>query len=173
MNDLAAAARCRWFPTRTKLLPRVLAIAAGLPARRRERLFQKSQFTEFCVAFEETTPLEFHEIGCAGAGAEAGFAGRNCGAGTDGLLRMRRHSANATPRRELCPTSELFQHVTQTSWEDELESLIPFDGILRDDPAGAYARDESQRAGTCIAKRWRRLAHRSDLYGARSDEGSA
>src|SRR5271166_4698516 len=47
---------------KVEILPRVLAIAQGF-LEQVGTTFTKSQFTAFCRAFEEATPLEFHEIG--------------------------------------------------------------------------------------------------------------
>ena len=47
---------------KSEILPRVLAIAQGF-LNEVGTTFTKNQFTEFCRAFEETTPLRFHEIG--------------------------------------------------------------------------------------------------------------
>ena len=34
---------------------------------------------------------------------------------------------------------QTYRHVSRTSWKDELESLIPFDKVLAEDPSGTYA----------------------------------
>src|SRR5215471_543067 len=47
---------------KSDILPRVLAIAQGF-LDEVGTTFTKNQFTEFCGAFEGTTPLQFHEIG--------------------------------------------------------------------------------------------------------------
>ena len=116
-----------------EILPRVLAIAQGF-LDQGDGTFSKDQFTAFCVAFEESTPLEFHEIGALVSALklvllEQIAAHGNC------LVK------NPTSKscKRVVPHIRTLQHVTQTSWKDELEALIPFDRILREDPAGAYA----------------------------------
>ncbi len=66
--------------SKDEIVPRVLAIAQAFFAEA-DATFNKSNFTAFCLAFEETTPLEFHEIGALVPAAKAGGAGRDCGAG--------------------------------------------------------------------------------------------
>ena len=41
--------------------------------------------------------------------------------------------------KRLPPYIRIFRYVSQTSWKDEIESLLPFDSILRQDPACAFA----------------------------------
>lgn len=45
-----------------KIMPRVLAIAKGFVDKSGPG-FSKQQFTAFCMAFEEISPLQYHEIG--------------------------------------------------------------------------------------------------------------
>ena len=47
---------------RSEVLPRVLVIAQAF-LDQMEATFSKGEFTAFCMAFEETAPLQFHEIG--------------------------------------------------------------------------------------------------------------
>ena len=51
--------------------------------------------------------------------------------------------------------------VTQASWKDVLELLIPFDKTLRKDPAGAYASMDIE-SRNIYRERVSRIAQRSD-----------
>jgi cyclic beta-1,2-glucan synthetase len=123
---------------RDEILPRVLAIAEGFFDKAdttfSDTSFSKARFTEFCMAFEETTPLEFHEIGALVPALKLVLLEQIAARG--GYLVN--NSTSKTCQR-VVPCVRILQHVTQTSWEDELEALIPFDRILRQDPAGAFA----------------------------------
>lgn len=55
-----------------------------------------------------------------------------------------------------------YQQVVQTSWREELESLIPFDEILRRDPAGAYSAMDSESRNS-YRERVAQVAKRSDM----------
>ena len=55
-----------------------------------------------------------------------------------------------------------YQQVIQTSWREDLESLIPFDEILRRDPAGAYAAMDLESRNS-YRQRIAQVARRSDM----------
>ncbi|MGA8540643.1 MAG: glycosyl transferase, partial [Terriglobales bacterium] len=138
-----------------EVLPRVLAIAEGF-FEKTDDSFNKNDFTKFCLAFEEATPLEFHEIGALVPALK--------------LVLLEQIAARGKrlvndPTRELeervTTCIRTFRHVAQTSWKDELETLIPFDRILREDPAGAYvAMDLESR--NVYREKVARIAQRSD-----------
>ena len=121
---------------KTRILPRVMAIAEGF-LDQVGTTFSKSQFTAFCMAFEETTPLQFHEIGSLVPALKVVLVEQI--AGREQLIFE--NIDPMRPRKSVVPLIRNYQHVTQASWKEELESLIPFDEILMQDPAGAYARD--------------------------------
>jgi cyclic beta-1,2-glucan synthetase len=135
-SDLGPLTTLPLVTDRSRILPRVLAIAESFVEKTDETKSaeSKEQFTAFCKAFEEITPLEFHEIGALvpalklvlleQIASRASFVVKN--------------PTNKEGKR-VVPLIRTLQHVTQTSWKDELESLIPFDGILSQDPVGAYA----------------------------------
>ena len=139
---------------KNEIMPRVLAIAQACMGEA-DTALTKTQFTEFCLVFEETTPLEYHEIGALVPALKlvllekiAGLAGE--------LLK------NPESESRVVPYIRIFQHVTQASWKDELESLIPFDGILRDDPVDAYCAMNLESRNV-YRETVARLARRSDL----------
>jgi len=139
---------------KNEIMPRVLAIAEACLGEA-DTALTKTQFTEFCLVFEETTPLEYHEIGALVPALKlvllekiAELAGE--------LLK------NPASKSRVVPYIRIFQHVTQASWKDELESLIPFDGILREDPVGAYSAMNLESRNV-YRETVARLAHRSDL----------
>src|SRR5579864_2015619 len=61
-NDLGAKRTLPVVSNKVDVLPRVVAIALGF-LNVVDTSFTKEQFTEFCKAFQEHTPLKFHEIG--------------------------------------------------------------------------------------------------------------
>ena len=99
--------------------------------------FCKEDFTEFCLAFEETTPLEFHEIGALVPALKLVLLEQIAARGSR-LVNDPLSNPITKSSQRVTTYIRTFRHVTQTSWKDELESLIPFDRILREDPAGAY-----------------------------------
>jgi cyclic beta-1,2-glucan synthetase len=119
--------------TKDEMLPRVLAIAQGF-LDQSDTTLSKGQFTAFCMAFEETTPLQFHEIGALVPALRLVLLEKIVARGSC----IVKDPTSKTCKR-VVPYIRTLQHVTQTSWKEELEALIPFDWILRDDPAGAYA----------------------------------
>jgi cyclic beta-1,2-glucan synthetase len=132
-HDLQSLAAVPVVSNKIQILPRVLAIAEFF-LKQTDTNFSKSDFIAFCLAFEEVTPLEFHEIGTLVPALKLVLLEQVAALGS----ALIKDPASKTSAR-IVPYITVFQHVTQTSWKDELESLIPFDGILREDPAGAYS----------------------------------
>ena len=131
-NDLEPLKNLPMVSDESEILPRALAIAQACLDETGTGL-SKSLFTEFCLAFEETTPLEYHEIGALVPALKLILLEEIAKRGKS----LVKDPDSNTPER-VVPHIRVLQHVTQTSWKDELESLIPFDTILREDPAGAY-----------------------------------
>ena len=118
---------------RNAILPRVLAIAEAF-LNQADEATGKSKFTAFCAAFEESTPLEFHEIGALVPALRLVLL--------EEIATLGLHLIQDPARQSSKPVTaciRTLRHVTQSSWKNELETLIAFDGILRQDPAGAYA----------------------------------
>lgn len=116
-----------------EIIPRVLAIALGF-IKEAGSTFSKREFTAFCLGFEETTALEYHEIGALVPTLKLVLLEQIAALG-DSVVKGK--SSEASKQTTLWIQS--FRHVVRTSWKNELESLIPFDKILREDPVGAYA----------------------------------
>jgi cyclic beta-1,2-glucan synthetase len=133
-NDLEPLRTLPMVADKNEILPRVLAIA-GECLEITGTALSKSLFTEFCIAFEETTPLEYHEIGALVPALKLVLLERVADRGS----RFIKDPTAESPDR-VVPYIRVLQHVTQTSWKDELEALIPFDAILREDPADAYSK---------------------------------
>ena len=153
-NELGPLTNLPIVSSKDEILPRVLALTEGFIKQAKD--VSKEQFTEFCLIFEETTPLEFHEIGAL--------------VPTLKLVLLEQIASRAAcfvnnPKNNSCervvPLIRTLQHVTQTSWKDELESLIPFDQILQEDPAGAYAGMDIE-GRNIYRERVARIAQRSE-----------
>jgi len=141
---------------KSDILPRVLAIAQGF-LDEVGTTFSKSEFTEFCRAFEQTTPLQFHEIGSLLPALKFVLIERIAILGSY-YLRDIKHP----PSESVIPLIKSFQHVAQASWKDDLESLIPFDEVLLQDPAGAYELMDFDSRNS-YRERVSQIARRSDL----------
>ena len=141
---------------KAEILPRSLAIARGFL---NEVGFEvtKEDFTSFCLAFEEKTPLEFHEINALVPSLKLVILEQIAANG----IPLLKGNIETDPSKRVVTYIRAFQHVTQSAWEKELESLIPFDVILRQDPAGAFATMDLQTRNTYRGK-VARIAKRSD-----------
>jgi hypothetical protein len=60
-DDLEPLTHVPHVSTQDELLPRVLVIAQAY-FEETDTTFSETEFTEFCLAFEQTAPLEFHEV---------------------------------------------------------------------------------------------------------------
>jgi cyclic beta-1,2-glucan synthetase len=160
MNDLAPLGTLPVVSDKNEIAPRVLAIAEGCLKAAGTSL-SKMQFTEFCLAFEETTPLEFHEIGALVPALKLVLLEEIAARGVEIVANRGAKDSVDDPAKRVVLYIKVFQHVTQTSWKDELESLIPFDGILHEDPAGAYAAMTAE-SRSMYRESVARLARRSD-----------
>jgi cyclic beta-1,2-glucan synthetase len=153
-EELASLTGIPVVSNKEEILPRVLAIvqcflkAAGTS-------FSKSEFAAFCMVFQETTPLEFHEIGALVPAMKLILLERIAAAGAPVVADPAKKSGGVVAN------ILAFQHVAQTSWKEELEALIPFDPILREDPAGAYATMDIE-SRSLYRERIAKIASRSD-----------
>jgi hypothetical protein len=138
-----------------EIVPRVLAIAEAF-FDETEDLFCKNKFKAFCLAFEETTPLQFHEIGALVPALKLVLLERIASRGKCLV-------DDPTSRSSKRVTTQIrsLRNATQTSWKEELEALIPFDWILREDPAGAYAAMDIESRNV-YRERVANIAKRSD-----------
>jgi len=142
-----------------EILPRVLAIAEAF-LEEADTTFSDATFTAFCLAFEETAPLEYREIGTLVPALKLvlleGIAAQG--------LRLVSEPASAPISKSAKPVTRYIQtlrDVTQASWKDILELLIPFDKTLRKDPAGAFAVMDIESRNV-YRERVSRIAQRSD-----------
>ncbi len=141
--------------SRSEILPRVLAMAQGFLDETGDT-FCKSEFTAFCLAFEETTSLEFHEIGALVPALKLVLLEQIAARGSYLV-----NEPASKPSKRITTLIRTLEHVTQTSWKDELEALIPFDKVLREDPVGAYAGMDSESRNV-YRESVARIARRSD-----------
>ena len=148
-----------------KVVPRVLAFAEGFWDQYANR-FDRTEFEAFCMVFQEVAVLDLYEvlslvpalklvllerIAVRSRAALADFAEDD----SDSDLRVSDPHGLETCIRSL-------RDVTQTSWSEVLEPLILFDGVLRRDPAGAYAgMDIESRA--VYREKLSKIAKRSDM----------
>ncbi|MFZ1008538.1 MAG: glucoamylase family protein [Candidatus Sulfotelmatobacter sp.] len=148
-----------------KVVPRILAFAEGFWDQHANS-FDRAEFEAFCMVFQEVAVFDLYEvlslvpalklvllerIAVRGRAALADFAEDD----SDSDLR------NSDPHGlETCIRS--LRDVAQTSWSEVLEPLILLDGVLRRDPAGAYARmDIESRA--VYREKLSKIAKRSDM----------
>ena len=118
--------------------------------------FSEGKFAEFCLAFEEVTPLEFHEIGALVPALKLVLLEEIAARG-----RTLVNDPTRKPGKRVTTCIRSLENVTQASWTDVLERLVPFDGILREDPAGAYAGMDIESRNV-YRERVSRIAERSD-----------
>lgn len=132
-NDLEPLTHVPHVSTKEELLPRVLVMAQGF-FDETGFTFTETRFTEFCLGFEEVVPLEFHEVGALVPALKLVLLEKIAAIG----IRIVDDPAGLAGER-ITKCIRTLETVSQTSWKDVLEQLIPFDGILRQDPVGSYA----------------------------------
>ncbi len=141
--------------SRDEIMPRVLAIAQAF-LEETDTTFFETKFAEFCLAFEEVTPLEFHEIGALVPALKLVLLEKIAARGSSLV-----NDPTKKPGKRVTTCIRSLENVTQASWMDVLERLVPFDGILRNDPAGAYAGMDVESRNV-YRERVSRIAQRSD-----------
>ncbi len=119
--------------SKEKLMIRASAIAQSFVAKFSPG-FSKQHFTAFCLAFEERMPLQYHEVGVLVPTLRLVLL-EQIASRTEQVVRDPENGSS----QQITLWIQTYREVTRTSWKDELESLIPFDKILREDPAGTYA----------------------------------
>ena len=139
---------------KAEVAARVLAIAQTF-LDHAESTFSQKQFTAFCKTFEELVPLQFHEIGSLVPALRLILLERIAHRGSELL------DSPTDPTLRVIPLVKAYQQVLQAPWREELELLIPFDEILRRDPAGAYAGMDSESRNS-YRERVAQIASRSD-----------
>ncbi len=154
-SELGPLSNLPHVSSRGGVMPRVLAIAKSF-LDEADDSFSKANFTAFCLAFEATTPLEFHEIGALVPSVKLVVLEEIAARGS-ALVK----DPTSQPLKRVTTCIRTLRHVTQTSWKEELETLIPFDPILREDPVGAYAAMDIESRNV-YRERVAKIAHRSD-----------
>ena len=132
-DELAASTNLPVVAGKEKITPRVLAMAKGFVDRSGPG-FSKQQFTAFCMAFEEMTPLKYHEIGALVPALRLVLLEEIAARGKE-VVRDPKNGSS----QQVTLWIQSYRQVTRTSWKDELESLIPFDRTLAEDPSRTYA----------------------------------
>lgn len=138
-----------------RIIPRVLAIADGF-VDEWGPTFSDREFTAFCLAFEEVNPLEYHEIGALVPALRLVLLERIAERGERVIGDPITGSGH-----QITSWIQTYRYVSRTSWKDEVESLIPFDGILRKDPSGTYAAMDLESRNT-YREKVAKIARRSD-----------
>ena len=138
-----------------EIIPRVLAISQGF-FDETDFTFSETKFAEFCIAFEETTPLQFHEIGALVPSLKLVLLEEIATRGS-ALIK----DPPNKPHKRVTTCIRSLESVMQASWADVLEQLVPFDAILRQDPAGVYAALDVETRNV-YRERVARVALRSD-----------
>ncbi len=158
-DELGSLSQIPHVVSGNEILPRVLAIAEAF-LDETESTFSDTSFTTFCLAFEETAPLEYREIGTHVPALKLvlleGIAAQG--------VRLVSDPTSLPISKSTKPVTRYIQtlrDVTQASWKDILELLIPFDKTLRKDPAGAYARMDIESRNV-YREQISKIAQRSD-----------
>lgn len=133
-GECAPLTRLPVVAKKDQIVPRILAIAEGFVEECGSG-FSKHQFTTFCTAFEDATPLQYHEVGALVPALRLVLLEQIAAWGQD-IVR----DPGGESSHQITLWIRTYRYVTQTSWKDELESLIPFDKILRQDPSGSYTK---------------------------------
>jgi hypothetical protein len=141
--------------SKDEIVPRVLAIAQAF-LDETDTTFSETKFAEFSIAFEEITPLEFHEIGALVPALKLVLLEQIAARGGSLVNDPTKKS-----RKRVTTCIRSLENVTQASWTELLEQLVAFDGILRKDPAGAYPGMDVESRNV-YRERVSRIAQRSD-----------
>ncbi len=153
--DLGPLTNLPHVARKSEVVPRVLAIAEAF-FEETDSAFNENKFAEFCIAFEEISPLQFHEIGALVPALKLVLLEQIALRGGDLVNDPTKRSGK---RVTTCIRS--LENVTQACWADVLERLVPFDKILREDPAGAYSGMDIESRNV-YRERVARIAQRSD-----------
>ena len=117
-DDLGPLTHIPHVSTNEELLPRVLVIAQVF-FDETDVSFSEQQFTEFCLGFQETAPLEFHEVGALVPALKLVLLEKIAAQG----VRLV-NDPTATPSEPITKRIRTLETVSQTSWKDVLERLI-------------------------------------------------
>jgi len=134
-------------------IPRAAAVAeAYLYAA--EFNFSESGFSAYVAAFQETTLLKFRELWAIVPAMELAL-----------LEQIAARSKNAfdenAPSQSIGTCIKSLIEINQRQWKEVLEPQIAFDRVLRQDPAGAYARLDFE-SRNLYREKLVKIAERSD-----------
>ena len=101
-------------------------------------------------------PLDFHEVGALVPALKLVLLEKIAALGVRLL-----NDPTSKPAQRITACIRTLETVSQTSWKDVLERLIPFDRILRQDPTGAYAAMDFESRNV-YRERVAKIARRSD-----------
>ena len=132
-DDLVPLTHIPHVSTKDEVLPRVLVIAQAF-FEETDTTFSEAEFTEFCLGFQQAAPLEFHEVGALVPALKLVLLEKIAAQG----IRLV-NDPTAAPGEPVTKRIRTLETISQTSWKDVLEHLIPFDPILRQDPVGSFA----------------------------------
>lgn len=138
-----------------ELVPRVLVLGQDLlPAL--NYAFDESSFSAYMCSFQTAVVLQVGELWGVVPALRLLLLERIAG------LVLGDSNGAATEAGGIATCIRSLRQISQTSWREVLERLIVFDEILRQDPAGAYARmDADSRA--MYRQEVMKLAQHSDL----------
>ncbi|MBV9479628.1 MAG: glycosyl transferase, partial [Acidobacteria bacterium] len=114
------------------VVPRILAIAEAYLAAV-EHEFSESSYIEYVQAFQKTTILNLRELDALVPALKLVLLEQIAGRASRVLKDPTKLDRTGAAIRSL-------REVTQNDWREVLDRLLIFDSVLRDDPAGAYAR---------------------------------
>jgi len=113
------------------VIPRVLAVSEGFLIAA-EYQVNESRFAEYVTAFQRHASLNMSELWGMIPVIKLLLLEQIAACGAKGL-----EGASGPQRISICVRS--LQEMAQTPWKEVIAPLIPFEGILREDPAGAYS----------------------------------
>jgi cyclic beta-1,2-glucan glucanotransferase len=154
-DDLVPLTHIPHVSTKDEVLPRVLVIAQRF-FEETDTTFSETEFTQFCLAFQQAAPLEFHEVGALVPALKLVLLEKIAAQG----VRLV-NDPRAAPGEPVTKRIRTLETVSQTSWKDVLEHLIPFDPILRHDPVGSFAAMDVE-SRNIYREQVARIAERSD-----------
>jgi len=134
IEDLRLIPKLPHIRTSQATVPRVAALAEGF-LRATDYKFSDPALSAYVRAFQKSTVLKMAELSALVPLLKLGLL-EEIAARASKLI----HHPQDPVGLGVCIRS--LRDIGQTSWKDILEPLILFDKILRDDPAGAYARME-------------------------------
>ncbi|MBA3915846.1 MAG: glycosyl transferase, partial [Acidobacteriales bacterium] len=117
-----------------QIIPRAAAIAEAF-LRHTGNRYSEQEFSTFIEGFQTNVPLQMKELWALVPAMKLVLLERVIALGTPLLTDPMKMTGVEVPVQSL-------RDVGQTSWKDLIEPLICFEAILREDPAGAYARME-------------------------------